>query len=84
MSIPYLIVSSLCGIGILWLLFKTFFGCASEFLECIKFWLTPDMVSMFRGEYCEDRWSEMKLGLWLACGIGTGIAVYIGLEKLFG
>ncbi len=36
------------------------------------------------GKYFEDRWSEMKLGLWIFCGGIAGTGVYFGLTKLFG
>jgi len=70
------------GIAALILLFKPFFGDAEGFMDCVRFWLTPDVFSLFRGEWIEDRWSEMKLGLWLLCGVGTGFAVYAGLSNV--
>ena len=73
----------IAGVLVLVLLFKPFFGDVGGFWECIRFWLTPDVVSMFRGEWEEDWWSEMKLGLWLVCGGAAGFGVYTGVTKLF-
>jgi hypothetical protein len=38
------------------------------FVEAVRFWATPDWLSMFRGEWEADWEAEMKLGLWaIAC-----------------
>lgn len=44
-----------------------------EFWECIRFWLTPDWLSAFRGEFGEDMWSEMRLFFWVVL---CGLAIY--------
>jgi hypothetical protein len=49
-----------------WLFFKDW----DEFKEAVIFWFTPNVISLFRGEYWDDRWAEMKLGLWLFCCFG--------------
>jgi hypothetical protein len=74
----------IAGIVTLALLFKPIFGDASGFRECVRFWFTPDILSLFRGEWDRDWWAEMKLGFWLICGVATGIAVYTGVSKLIG
>jgi hypothetical protein len=66
----------IAGIVVLVLLFKPVFGDASSFWECVRFWFTPDIFSMFRGEWGEDWWAEMKLGFWAGCGFLTGFAVH--------
>lgn len=30
--------------------------------------MTPDIISAFKGEWTEDTWNEMKLGLWIGLG----------------
>ena len=72
------------GVGVLVLMFKPIFGNAQGFGQCVKFWLTPDVFSLFRGEYCEDRWNEMKLGLWIAMGVITSVCVSVALMKVLG
>lgn len=64
-------------------LFKPLFGDWEGFVECIKFWITPDIFSLFTGEYLEDRWSELKLVFWLVCGLLSWSGVYVLLMKLF-
>ena len=78
------ILSVIAGIGVMILLFKPLFGTKEEFIDCVKFWFKPDFLSLFSGEYFEDRWSEMKLGLWILCGVIAGIGVSAGLTKLLG
>jgi hypothetical protein len=66
------------------LLFKPFFGDRDEFFRYLKFWLTPNIVSMFRGEYWKDWLSEAKLGFWFAAAGLSAFVTYAGLMKLFG
>ncbi|MBM81667.1 MAG: hypothetical protein CMJ78_13895 [Planctomycetaceae bacterium] len=75
-----------CGIGmaVLTLLFKPFFGNWEEFADCVRFWFTPDLFSLVRGEAVHDFVAELKLGIWFFCGGGCGYAAYVGLMKVFG
>lgn len=70
------------GIIILAVLFKPLFGDGDGFVECLRYWLTPDILSLFRGEWSEDWWSEMKLAVWLICGGGLGFAAYTIVSNL--
>lgn len=45
-----------------WILFKDW----DEFVEAVKFYITPDIFSLFRGEFVDDLWAEYKLGFWAA------------------
>lgn len=65
-------------------LFSLFFDGLDDFLECVRYYFTPDIVSLFRGEYSEDRWSEIKLGVWIALSIGSGVLTYFWVLKHFG
>ncbi len=61
-----------------WGLFRLLFEDWTDFGECVRFWLTPDLLSALRGEWAEDQWSEFRLFLWAAgtggCGFG-GLAL---------
>ena len=70
------------AIGVMVLLFKPLFGDADGFGECVRFWLTPDLLSLFKGEYSEDWWAEMKLGIWLFLAGGCGFAAWYGVMQL--
>ncbi len=58
------------------LLYMLLFEDWDDFLECVQFWLMPDIISMFRGKYWEDVWAELKLLVWLGISIGVGALVY--------
>lgn len=60
------------GAATAWGLFRLLFEGWDDFMECVRFWLTPDVVSWFRGEGAEDWWSELRLGLWLGGSFGAG------------
>ncbi len=44
-------------IGLGWVMFHDWSG----FREALKYWLTPDIISLFRGKALEDAWQELKL-----------------------
>lgn len=73
------ILSIIVSLAVGYMLYKLLFDDLDEFLHCIKFWLTPDIISLFRGQYYEDMWAEIKLILWLAITIGCGYGIYVKL-----
>jgi len=79
-----MIIGIIVGVAVAALLFKPMFGDRHEFFRCVKFWLTPDIVSLFRAQYGEDWISELKLGLWIGAGGLCGFGAYIGLVKILG
>lgn len=83
MHAGYLLVALLAGIGELILTFKLFFDDLADYGEAWQYYFTPDFWSMLKGEYADDVWSELKLGIYHAGGILTGVGVYFGLDKLF-
>ncbi len=64
------------------LLFKIFFDGFGEFLECLRFWFTPEIVSIFRGEWNEDLWAEMKLFIYVGLSVGVGFLTNFSLHRL--
>ena len=69
-------VAIVSGLATLALFFRVFFPNTDDFIAAVKFWLTPDLFSLFRGEYFEDWWAEMKLGLWFGSAAFVGFSVY--------
>ena len=63
------------GLATMALLFKPFFGTAAEFWECLRYSMTPDILSWISGEGMDDFIAELKLGVWCVCGIAVGIGV---------
>lgn len=51
-----------------------FFTDWENFWDAVGLWLTPDIVSMFSGDYYEGMWARTKLALWVvlcaACVFG--------------
>lgn len=72
-------VGIITGLITLAILFRPFFNDKEDFIECVKFWFTPNILSAFRGKYSEDLWAELKLLVWLAMGFGAGY----GTENFF-
>ena len=79
-----LAASILAGMFVAWLLFDTCFEDGADFLECVRYYFTPDILSMLRGEWAEDWWAEFKLGIYLAVSVGGGCLTYFGLHKWLG
>ena len=52
--------------GLGWVLFRTW----QDFWDSIRFWITPDIFSLFRGEFLDDWFAELKLGVWIAACAG--------------
>ncbi|MCB2290751.1 hypothetical protein LGK97_13475 [Clostridium sp. CS001] len=76
--------------SLIWLdmhLFKIYyryiFNDKDDFQNSVKYTLTPDIFSLFKGEYFKDKFSEAKLsGLILFCIITIFIEILI-VRKLF-
>ena len=84
MNVLAIILAIVVGGGVATLLFKPFFGNRTEFFRCVKFWLMPDIVSLFRGEFMEDWWAESKLGFWIGASALSSFLTYAGMLKLLG
>ncbi len=70
------LLSIIVGLATLKFSFKIFFNDFDDFMACVKFWFTPDIVSVFRGEFEHDWWGELKLFVWLAFGVLVGYAAH--------
>ena len=71
-----LFLAIIAGVVTAVLTFRFIFSDKEEFFECIKYWLMPDIVSLFRGRYWDDFWSELKLFVWLGVSALVGFGVY--------
>ncbi len=69
------VLGIIVGLFVAFISFRLFFGDKQGFMECLRYSLTPDVLSWFRGEYGRDFWCELKLGGWIfvACISGIGI-----------
>ena len=59
-------------------LFNIIFDSVNEFNESFRYSLTPDIFSLFRGEYWKDRMGELKFEMFIGlCIIATAIEFLI-------
>lgn len=65
------------GLLVAAMLFYILFRDWDEFVHCVKFYFTPDVISLFQGKWDEDMWAELKLLVWLGLSVATGGLVYI-------
>jgi hypothetical protein len=65
------------------ILMGMFFGDIGGLFEAIRYWCIPDIISAFRGEFIDDQWSELKLGIYVALCILTVVAEYTAICKYF-
>ena len=65
-----------------WALFHLFFEDMEDFGEAFRYSLTPDFVSLLRGEWMEDYWQSMKLGIFLLLVLGAGFLTWMGLSQI--
>ena len=63
-------------------LFRLFFKDLPDFIECLRFYFTPNIISVFRGEGEQDWWASLKLGVWLTLAVGMGFATHYKLPQL--
>jgi len=84
METTAVVLGLVVSLTVMAILYKPLFGDWEEFVECVKFWFTPDIFSLLMGEFTEDLWSELKLVFWLVCGLLSWAGVYVGVMKLFG
>jgi len=66
-------------IGLGWVMFHDWSG----FWDAVKYWLTPDIISLFKGQWGEDMWQEMKLGLFILLCILCVAGEFQLIHRLF-
>ena len=63
-------------------LFRLFFKDLPDFIECLRFYFQPNIISVFRGEWEQDWWASLKLGVWFSLAVGMGFATHYKLPQL--
>ena len=74
-----MIFAILIGLLTAVLLYFVMFKDWDEFVECVKFCFTSEIISALRGKYWEDVWAETKILLWLGISVTAGVSAYIWL-----
>lgn len=49
----------------------------ADFFDAIGYWFKPDILSAFHGDYWEDVWAEIRLGILLLVTGGAGVAFHL-------
>lgn len=83
MNVTLLLILGVVNIPLYILVGKLFFRGWDDFWESIKFWFTPDILSLFLGQFWEDFFAELKLGLFLVTCGGCVYGEYALIHKLF-
>ena len=58
------------------LFFKMIFKDYEDFWDCVVKFFTPDLLSLFRGEFFEDFWKSLKLWLFLILVVASTWITY--------
>ena len=74
------ITAAILAVGSMFLLYRLLYTGFEEFVEAMRFWMTPDCISFFRGEGIADILAEMKLFFIII----YGILVYAGVCSIGG
>jgi hypothetical protein len=64
-------------------LFRLFFKDLPDFIECLRFYFQPNIISLFRGEWEQDWWASLKLGVWATIAVAMGVATHYKLPQIF-
>ncbi|HWV14010.1 MAG TPA: hypothetical protein VN030_01175 [Cellvibrio sp.] len=70
-------VAIISGIITAILLFPVIFKSREDLVECLKFWIKLDIISLFKGEYLDEKVAELRLVVWVAASLGVGFGVYL-------
>ncbi len=65
------------------ILFRIFFDSFADFLDCLRLYFTPEIISVFRGEWHDSNWAYVKVLVWLGLSIGSGFIAHHSLGRFF-
>lgn len=63
-------------------LFRFFFKDSDAFNESVRYAFTPDIISLFRGEYWKDRTSEFILSMFIFSCIAVTAVEYLIINSI--
>lgn len=63
-------------------LYRVMFADSDDFWSSVGFLFIPDLVSLARGEYLEDRMKSLKFHAFMIAVIGSGAMTYWALGPL--
>lgn len=75
------IVLIVVNIPLYLLLGKILFSSIEDFWEAVTFWFTPDLFSAIQGQWGDDMWAELKLGLFVGLCIACVYGEFALVQK---
>ena len=84
MSVPSFIVCLVVTFLFAGVFFRLFFENREEFFDCLGSALTPDFVSIYRGEFLEDLGRSWKLNFYFFVASIPGMIAAFAVEELIG
>ena len=60
-------------------MYRVLFSNLDDLIEHVKFWLSPDAISLIRGDHIDEWWSQMKIWVW----VGSATAVGYGVHQMW-
>jgi hypothetical protein len=76
-------ISIAAGVIMAALLFRLFFKGFSDFIECLRFYFQPNIISLFRGELVDDFWGSLRLGVWVVLSLIVTVGTYVKVGQFF-
>lgn len=70
------------GVATLILTIPIFFSGLDDFWQCVKYALTPDIISWLRGEWGDDWRSENRIFLWMLAAAVVALIAYAALQRM--
>ncbi|MBL1217920.1 MAG: hypothetical protein D8M59_10545 [Planctomycetes bacterium] len=83
-QVTILIVLAVLNCPVYWLAWRVIFGSWDAFWEAVRYAFQPDLISLFTGQWGEDWYNEMKLGLFFAICVGMVAGQYYLITVVFG
>lgn len=82
MSIVVIMIPLLVALTVGKLVFRHVFVSTEDFWDCVRFSFTPNLISLFRGQFSEDIRKSMKLALFMILIGGSGALTFISIVEL--
>ena len=85
MDVNPIVVTALAIVNLPLLLFlgKVLFGGWEGLWNAVKFWITPDVISLFRGEFWKDFDAELYLAFYVFLCVGLIAGEYWLISRFF-
>lgn len=71
-----ILLSVVAALAVMRLTFSWFFDDFEDFKECLMLWFTPDIIDIFRGQFVEGFWADIKILFWLLVAGTVGYSVH--------